>query len=84
MPGDQIDRDANAPASACVSTIRTVLTCLTGFFIFQHGGFGKPHAGGILTLVAPGIAALAEYTGFFGRRSRYVTAVSYSATVFFT
>jgi hypothetical protein len=22
----------------------TVLTCLTGFGIFQRGGFGKPHA----------------------------------------
>ena len=22
----------------------TVLTCLTGFGIYQHGGFGKPHA----------------------------------------
>src|ERR1700761_3795310 len=29
----------------------TVLTCLTGFFIFHHGGFGKPHALGIITLV---------------------------------
>ena len=24
--------------------IATILTCLTGFGIFQHGGFGKPHA----------------------------------------
>lgn len=29
----------------------TVLTCLTGFGIFQHGGFGKPHALGVITLV---------------------------------
>jgi hypothetical protein len=29
----------------------TVLTCLTGFGIFQHGGFGKPHALGVITLL---------------------------------
>ena len=28
----------------------TVATCVTGFFIFQHGGFGKPHALGVITL----------------------------------
>jgi len=38
----------------------TVLTCLTGFGIFQHGGFGKPHALGVLTLVVLGLAALAR------------------------
>ena len=32
--------------------IATVLTCLTGFGIFQHGGFGKPH---VLGVVTPGI-----------------------------
>src|SRR5882762_1114728 len=31
--------------------IATVLTCLTGFGIFQHGGFGKPHTLGIITLI---------------------------------
>lgn len=31
--------------------IMTVLTCVTGFGIFQHGGFGKPHALGLLTLL---------------------------------
>jgi uncharacterized membrane protein len=41
-----------------VYVITTVLTCLTGFGIFQHGGFGKPHALGIITLVALGAALL--------------------------
>lgn len=31
--------------------VMTILTCLTGFGIFQHGGFGKPHALGVLTLL---------------------------------
>lgn len=60
----------------------TVLTCLTGFPIMQHGGFGKPHALGIITLVVLVIAALAG-KGKFGRVSRYVEVVSYSATFFF-
>ena len=60
----------------------TVLTCLTAFPIMQHGGFGKPHALGILTLVVLAIAGLAGRSRF-GRASRYVEAVSYSATFLF-
>jgi uncharacterized membrane protein len=60
----------------------TVLTCLTGFPIMQHGGFGKPHALGIITLVVLIVAALAGKARF-GRASRYVEIVSYSATFFF-
>jgi uncharacterized membrane protein len=62
----------------------TVLTCLTGFGIFQHGGFGKPHALGILTLVVLGVAALAgPKKRSFGRASPYIETVGYSATFFF-
>jgi hypothetical protein len=61
----------------------TLLSVLTGFGIFQHGGFGKPHALGLLTLLVLGVAALAARTRVFGRASAYVETVSYSATVFF-
>jgi uncharacterized membrane protein len=60
----------------------TVLTCLTGFGIFRHGGFGAPHALGILTLVVLGLAALAG-GGKFGRASRPIEIVAYSTTLFF-
>jgi uncharacterized membrane protein len=60
----------------------TVLTCLTGFPIMQHGGFGKPHALGIITLVMLVVAALAG-KGKLGDVSRYIEVVSYSATFFF-
>jgi len=63
--------------------ILTVLTCLTGFPIFQHGGFGKPHILGIVTLLVLAIAAVAGRTNVFGKVSRYVETVSYSATFFF-
>ena len=61
----------------------TVITCLTGFGIFQHGGFGKPHALGVLTLVALAVATLAERRRQFGERSRQVEVVAYSMTFLF-
>ena len=39
--------------------VNTIATCVTGFGIFQHGGFGIPHVLGIVTLVVLGVAALA-------------------------
>ena len=60
----------------------TIITCLTGFGIFQHGGFGKPHALGVLTLLVLGAAAVAERTDIFGRVSAYVATLSYSLTFF--
>lgn len=61
----------------------TALTCLTGFFIFQHGGFGKPHALGVITLLVLALAWVAGSTHLFGRAGRYVEAISYSLTFFF-
>jgi len=53
----------------------TVITCLTGFGIFQHGGFGKPHV--------LGVAAVAGNSRLFGRASPLVETISYSATFLF-
>jgi uncharacterized membrane protein len=61
----------------------TVLSCLTGFGIFQHGGFGNPHILAIVTRVVLAIALAAEHRGMFGALSRYVAAVSYSLAFFF-
>jgi len=61
----------------------TVLTCLTGFGIFQHGGFGAPHVLGILTLVVLAVAALAGRKKIFGRASRAIEMIGYSTTLFF-
>jgi uncharacterized membrane protein len=66
-----------------VYIVTTVVTCLTGFFIFQHGGFGAPHALGIFTLIMLGVAWVAGYTPLFGRLGRYVETLSYSLTLFF-
>ncbi len=40
-------RIAWATLAGKVYIATTALTCTTGFGIFQHGGFGKPHALGI-------------------------------------
>jgi uncharacterized membrane protein len=61
----------------------TALTCITGFGIFQHGGFGKPHVLGIITLLVLGLALVAARTTSFGRFSKYIEVVSYSATFLF-
>jgi len=66
-----------------VYIITTLVTALSGFGIFQHGGFGKPHVLGVLTVLVIGIALVAGYTSFYGRWSRYVETVSYSATFLF-
>jgi uncharacterized membrane protein len=66
-----------------VYVISTAITCLTGFGIFQHGGFGKPHVLGIITLTVLAVAAVAEEYGSFGRGSPYVATIAYSATFFF-
>ena len=61
----------------------TVITCLTGFPIMQHGGFGAPHATGIITLLTLVLAWQAGRGKWFGRASRHVEVVSYSATFLF-
>ncbi|MDB5799692.1 MAG: hypothetical protein JWL63_631 [Rhodocyclales bacterium] len=66
-----------------VYVFTTVIVCVTGFGIFQHGGLGKPHALGILTLIVLAAAAVAEYSTLFGRLSPYVRTLSYSASFLF-
>ncbi len=63
--------------------VTTALTALTGLGIFQHGGFGPPHALSILTLLALLLGTAAALTPMFGRWSRYVQAVGYSTTMLF-
>jgi len=60
----------------------TVVTCVTGLFIFRHGTFGVPHTLAILTLIVLALAAAAEKRAPFGRLSRYVAVVGYSLTLF--
>jgi uncharacterized membrane protein len=61
----------------------TALTCLTGFGIFRHGGFGIAHVLGIVTLIVLAVAVLAGRQAPFGRASPYVETIGLSATFFF-
>jgi uncharacterized membrane protein len=65
-----------------IYVITTVLTCLTGFGIFQHHKISPGHILGAITLATLGVAALAG-AGKFGSLSKYVETVSYSATFLF-
>lgn len=56
----------------------TVLTCLTGFGIFQHGGFNEAHVLGIVTLVILGLALLP----LRGRLWPYAQMVLWTMTLF--
>ena len=69
--------------SGRVYVITTVVTCITGFGIYQHGGFGKPHALGVLTLLVLAGVALAARTQLFGRVSPHVQTIGLSATFLF-
>ncbi|WP_428422122.1 hypothetical protein [Methylibium sp.] len=63
--------------------VATLVTALTGFGIFQHGGFGPPHVLSVLTLVALAVGTVAAMSSAFGRASPYVQVVSYSITFLF-
>ena len=64
--------------------ITTTLVCLTGFGIFQHGGFGKPHALGVITLLVLGVIYFtSRKDNLFGRFTPHVVLVCYSLTFFF-
>ena len=65
-----------------IYVVSTIIVCLTGFGIFQHGGFGKPHALGVITLVTLGVIAAASKNNF-GKASSYVVTIGYSLTFFF-
>lgn len=61
----------------------TLITALTALAIFQHGTFGPGHALAVMTLLALAVGTVAATTKLFGRFSRYLRALSYSATLLF-
>jgi len=61
----------------------TLITAGTALAIFQRGEFGPGHALAVMTLLALAVGTVAATTKLFGKSSRYVQAVSYSATMLF-
>lgn len=62
--------------------LTTLVVSLTGFGLFAHGGFGKPHALAVLTLITLVVAWGAGSRGWFGAAHRKVETVGYSFTFF--
>lgn len=61
----------------------TLITAGTAMGIFQHGEFGPGHALAVMTLLALAVGTLAASTNLFGKLSRYVRAICFSATLLF-
>lgn len=61
----------------------TLVTAGTALAIFQQGEFGPGHALAVMTLLALLVGTVAATKKLFGKLSRYVQAVSYSATLLF-
>ncbi len=61
----------------------TLVTAGTALVIFQRGEFGPGHALAIMTLLALAVGLIAETLKPVGGLSRYLQALSYSATLLF-
>ena len=61
----------------------TLITAGTALAIFQRGEFGPGHALAVMTLLALAVGTVAATKKPFGKMSRHVQAVSYSATLLF-
>ena len=61
----------------------TLITAGTALAIYQHGGFGAAHGLAVMTLLALAVGMIASATRLFGGLSRYVRAISFSATLLF-
>jgi uncharacterized membrane protein len=69
--------------SGQIYLLTTLMTAGTALAIFQRGEFGPGHALAVMTLLALAIGTVAATTTLFGKSSRYLQAVSYSATLLF-
>ncbi len=65
-----------------VYVVTTLITCLTAFGIFRHGGFGPGHWLTVVTLVTLLVGTLAEKSTVFGGVSAYVGVISFSFSFF--
>lgn len=69
--------------SGQIYLVTTLITAATALAIFQHGAFGPAHGLAVMTLVALAVGTVAAMTNLFGKFSRYVRAMSYTATLLF-
>jgi uncharacterized membrane protein len=63
--------------------VTTIVTCATGFGIFEHGGFSKAHALDAVTLIALAVAAWGPRWPLLRRWPDETRTGAYSATFLF-
>lgn len=61
----------------------TVATCVTGLFIFRHGGFNEAHALSIVTLLVLAAATWVERDAVRGSFKHKAAVLGFTLTVFF-
>lgn len=69
--------------SGVLYLLATLVTASTALLIYARGTFGPAHGLAILTLAALLVGTVAASTTLFGKLSRYIQAISYSATLLF-
>ena len=69
--------------SGLVYLLTTLVTAVTALLIYQRGVFGPGHLLAVATLGALAVGTLAATVKPFGRWSRHIQALSYSATLLF-
>ena len=66
-----------------VYLVTTLITAATALMIYQHGFFGPAHVLAVATLVALAVGTVAATLQPFGKWSRHIQALSFSATLLF-
>lgn len=66
-----------------VYLLTTLITAVSALGIYQHGTFGPGHILAVMTLLALAVGTIAARKKFYGGTSRYVQAISYTATLLF-
>ena len=66
-----------------VYLLATLITAVSALGIYQHGTFGPGHVLAVMTLLALVVGTFAARKKFYGETSRYVQAISYTATLLF-
>jgi uncharacterized membrane protein len=72
-----------ARGSGKTYVLATIVTCVTGLFIFRHGGFNEAHVLSILTLIVLAIGWQADRGAADRGGRRTIAALCFTLTVFF-
>jgi uncharacterized membrane protein len=61
----------------------TAATCITGLFIFRHGGFGPPHGLSVITLLLLAVTWVVERKAANWKPAAYIVVLGNSLALFF-